>query len=103
MRLKIDPALQLVPDVIATRGRIESPHPVKALEVVVEILSETDAMSRTLTKCRACHSWGFEYIYVLDPDSRLVFRWEGHRLEEVDTLAGTQVQRLWDALDQQSQ
>ena len=66
VRLKIDPEIQLIPDVIATRGRIETAYPVTALDVVIEILSESDSMSRTLSKCRT-------YL-----EERVVFRgiWE---------------------------
>jgi Uma2 family endonuclease len=103
VKLNIDPEFQLIPDVIATRGRIELPYPARALEVVIEILSESDTMSRTLSKCRAYQGWGFEQIYVLDPDARVVFRWEANRLQEVDTFAGMPAQGIWEVLDQQLQ
>jgi Uma2 family endonuclease len=42
VKLKIDPELQPIPDVIATRGQIELPYPTKPLEIVIEILSDDD-------------------------------------------------------------
>jgi len=100
VKLKIDPGFQPVPDIIATRGRIELPYPTKALEVVVEILSEDDPMSRVLTKCRTYRSWGFEQVYVVDPESRVVFRWLDHGLEESDLFVSVPVDRIWRALDE---
>lgn len=100
VKLKIDLELQLIPDVVATRGRVELPYTTTTLEVVIEILSAEDPMSRILTKCRIYESWGFEQIYVIDPDSRIVFRWTVHRLEEVDIFVSVPVDRVWSALDQ---
>jgi len=62
---------------------------VTALDVVIEILSESDSMSRTLSKCRT-------YL-----EERVVFRWEASRLQEVDTLAGMASRGIWELLDQQ--
>lgn len=101
VKLKIDPQFQPVPDIISTRGRIELPYPTTALEIVVEILSEDDAMSRVLQKCRAYQSWGFQDIYIVDAEARVLFRWAGQRLEELDTLASTPVGRIWSRLDEQ--
>jgi Uma2 family endonuclease len=101
VKLKIDPDFHPVPDVIATRCRVEVPYPTKAVEIVIEILSDDDPMSRVLTKCRTYQSWGFEQIYVVDPQTRIVFRWTDQRLEEVNTLASVPVDRIWSALDQE--
>jgi Uma2 family endonuclease len=101
IKLKIDPDFQPIPDVIADRSPFEFPYPTKALEVVVEILSDDDVMSRVLAKCRTYDAWGFEQIYVVDPANRLVFRWHDHRLEEVGTLAELPAQEIWSALDRE--
>ncbi len=101
VKLKIDLEFQPIPDVIATRTRIELPYPTKPLEIVIEILSEEDSMSRVLTKCRAYRSWGFQEVYVLDPGARIVFRWADHRLEEVNAFASISVDRIWSALDRE--
>jgi Uma2 family endonuclease len=103
VKLKIDEDLQLIPDVIATRGRIDSAYPVGPVEIVVEILSEEDRISRMLAKCKIYQDWGFELIYVVDPEARSVFQWMGNRLEEVDEIAGQSASEIWKALDRQLQ
>lgn len=97
--LKIDPEFYPIPDIIATRGRIELPYPTKPLEIVIEILSPDDSMSRILTKCNAYRSWGFEQVYVVDPENRAVFAWTDRRLEAVETLALIPVEQICTALD----
>ena len=99
VKLKIDLDLQLIPDLIATRGHIELRYPSTAVEVVIEILSEDDAMSRMLTKCRTYQNWGFHEIYVIDPSVRMVFRWTDSRLEQVVNIAGIEAREIWLALD----
>jgi Uma2 family endonuclease len=101
VKLKIDPDFHPLPDVIATRGRVEVPYPTKAVEIVIEILSDDDPMSRILTKCRAYQDWGFEQIYVIDAQMRVVFRWSDQRLEEVNTFASVPVERIWTALEEE--
>ncbi len=100
VRLKIDLDLQLIPDVIANRSRIELPYPTAAVEIVIEILSDDDSMSRMLTKCRQYRNWGFEQILVIDPASRTVFRSVETRLEITDTFVGTPTREIWLALDE---
>ena len=58
-------------------------------------------MSRILTKCRTYQGWGFEQIYVIDPQARLVFRWSEQQLQEVNALASVPVERIWLALDEE--
>ena len=99
VKLKIDINLQLVPDVIATKGPIQEPYPTAPVDIVVEILSDDDSMSRVLAKCRAYQQWGFREIYVIDPGPRLTFRWSEHRLEQVDSIAGQPAVQIWTALD----
>ena len=101
VKLEISSDFQPVPDVIATAGRIERPYPTKAVEIVIEILSDDDSMSRILTKCRIYEEWGFREIYVVDPASRLVFRWSEKRLEQVDSIAGQATKSIWTALDKE--
>jgi Uma2 family endonuclease len=101
VKLKIHAAFQPVPDVIATSGPIERPYPTKPVEIVVEILSDEDSMSRLLTKCRTYEEWGFQEIYVVDPIARVVFRWSEHRLEEVEAIVGQPAERIWIALDKE--
>jgi Uma2 family endonuclease len=101
VKLKIDEGLQPIPDVIGTRSPIELPYPTRATEVVVEVLSQEDSMSRVLAKCRAYGEWGFEQIYVVDPASRVVFRWVDRGLKESATFAHFPVARIWLNLERQ--
>ncbi len=100
IELRIVPDACPRPDVIATRGKIEIPYPTKAVEIVVEILSPDDPMPYILQKCTAYYDWGFQFIYVVDPENRKVYRWTGQALETVTTLLSISDDRIWDALDQ---
>ena len=99
VKLKIDPDFHPVPDVIATRSSIKGPYPREAWDVIVEILSADDPMTRILTKCRAYQTWGFKEIYVVDPGDRVVFCWTPHGLEEVQAIAGEPVSQMWIELE----
>jgi Uma2 family endonuclease len=86
------------PDVIATRSQVEDPYPTRAVDVVVEILSPDDAMAYVIEKCEAYQAWGFPHIYVVDPGSRLVFRWTGSGLDVSNSLTSIPVARIWERL-----
>lgn len=98
--LRIAPDAIPRPDIIATRGKLEHPYPTKAVEVVVEILSPDDSMSYLLEKCSAYQEWGFEFIYVVDPESRRVYRWTANSLQNVTTLVSIPVAEIWKKLDE---
>jgi hypothetical protein len=56
-------------------------------------------MPYLLEKCQSYQNCGFEYIYVVNPDSRQVFRWTARGLETSDMLVSIPVSRIWDALE----
>ncbi len=87
------------PDVIATRGRIESPYPTEPFDVAVEILSPEDSMSFLLEKCSAYSEWGIGLVYVVDPDTRVVYEWTERGLNRTAELAAIPVREIWLALD----
>ncbi len=99
IELRIVPDARPRPDVIATIGAIEEPYPTRAVDVVVEILSEDDSAPHLLEKCRAYQTWGFEYIYVVDPMGRQLFRWTGSGLALSETLTTIPASRIWEQLD----
>ena len=101
VKLKIAPDFHPIPDVVATCRPIQLPYPTTGLDVVVEILSEDDLMSRLLTKCRMYDNWGFEQVYVVDPLNRLVFRWQNNSLQTVNALAGIPADQIWSAVDRE--
>lgn len=78
---------------------MEIPYPTKAVEVVIEVLSPDDTMPHVLRKCSAYHEWGFEFIYVVDPEGRRVYRWTGRALETTTNLASISVDEIWSALN----
>ena len=88
------------PDVIATSGAIEEPYPTKAVDIVVEILSEDDTMPYVLEKCEAYETWGFKFIYIVNPENRQLFRWTGRGLEISSELTSIPAARIWEHLDQ---
>jgi Uma2 family endonuclease len=99
VELRIDADAHPKPDVIATRRKVEEPYPTKAVEVVVEILSKDDPMPYLLEKCQAYGRWGFEYIYVLNPESKQLFRWTGSGLQIAETLVTIPIERIWQELE----
>ncbi len=86
------------PDIIATRGKVEMPYPTRAVEIVVEILSEDDKMSHMLSKCRVYQEWGFQNIYLVDPQSQKVLEWVKNALIERDALGPIPADQIWSAL-----
>ena len=102
--IKLDPAYELVPDVIAAEGRITDPYPTEPFEVVIEILSPDDQFSRVLQKCRLYETLGIRQIVLVDPRDRVVFSCENGSPRESDIIAkrGERVitaQELWAEVD----
>jgi Uma2 family endonuclease len=101
IELRIDAKAHPKPDVIATTGPVELPYPTKALDVVVEILSEDDSMIYLRSKCRAYQKWGFKHIYLIDPNDRAVLEWIDGSLLVRGNFTSVPVDRIWSALDEQ--
>lgn len=68
--LKIGPEAELVPDVIATRGKLELPYPTRAVEICIEIMSPDDRLNRIVEKGRRYLDWGVTYVWIIDPVAR---------------------------------
>lgn len=102
--LKLNPAYEPIPDVIAAEGQIGDPYPTEPFEIVIEILSPDDPFSRVLRKCRLYETWGIRRVIVVDPQARLVWSFENGSPRETDTIArrGERVitaQELWAEVD----
>jgi Uma2 family endonuclease len=102
--LKLDPAYEPIPDVIAAEGAIGDPYPTTPFEVVIEILSPQDSFSRVLRKRRLYERWGIGQIVVIDPVERLVWRFQNGAAQETDVIArrgdaAIPAQALWDEVD----
>ncbi len=107
IELRIDPDWQPKPDVIAWLGAIGQAYPTEALEVVAEILSPDDKMGKVFEKCRQYQRVGIRQIFVLDPESKMVWEWsvKTQNLERVSALQlnngqSIQATEIWSKLDQ---
>lgn len=85
--LKLDPAYEPIPNVIAAEGSIGDPYPTEPFELVIEILSPEDSFSRVLRKCRLYKTWGIRQVVVIDPKARLVWSFEDVALREAGVVA----------------
>ena len=110
VELRIDPNWQPKPDVLASLSRLENPYPTKPVEVIIEVLSPTDAMSLVHEKCRNYQRIGFEQIFVLDPEFRKSWEWsrKTQNLERIDALRLTngksiELTEVWQELDKELQ
>ncbi len=61
---------ELIPDVIATRRKIEQPYPTQPVEICVEILSGDYRLDQGLEKGKRYLDWGVEYIWIINPVER---------------------------------
>jgi Uma2 family endonuclease len=75
LELRIDSDWQPKPDVAAALV-VEHPYPTKPIDVVAEILSPDDRMSRVFEKCRQYARIGITKIFVLDPESKSAWEWD---------------------------
>src|ERR1700683_2968946 len=104
--LKLDPAYEPIPDIIAIDGPVGDPYPTSPFDVVIEILSPKDSFSRVQRKCRLYEQWGIRQIVVIDPAERLAWRFENGTPQETDIVAhrgGAVItaQTLWDEVDRE--
>lgn len=81
VELRIDPNWEPIPDLIATRKKVELPYPTAPVEIVVEILSPDDRMMHVLQKCRHYSRIGIAKIFVLDPEGQQGWEWNSGCLE----------------------
>ena len=103
--LRIDPNWQPRPD-IAAALKIEGRYPTKPVDIVVEVLSPDDPMTRVYEKCRQYTRIGIPQIFVFDPESKTAWEWsrETHNLETIQALhlanrSMLPVAEIWAELD----
>ena len=104
--IKLDPAYELIPDVIALDSPVANPYPTSPFDVAIEILCPDDSFSRVLRKCKLYDQWGIGQIVVIDPKDRLVWRFERGAHRESDVIArrgnaAVSSQTLWDEVDRE--
>ncbi len=105
IELRIDDDWQPVPDIVSLTT-VEQPYPTKPVQIVVEILSPDDRISRVIEKCEKYSAIGTGQIFVIDPDHRGAFEWVPHtrQLGSVKSMVLSNgrtidLQELWDRLD----
>lgn len=84
--LRIDPQWEPRPDVAAALNPdLQEPYPTKPVDIVAEILSPDDPMSRVFEKCRHYVRIGIPQIFVLDPELQLTWEWS-RRTENLERV-----------------
>jgi len=86
LELRIDPEWEPVADVAGSLKSITTRYPTEPLDVVVEVLSPEDRMSRVIAKCQNYARIGISQIFVLDPEARLGWQWGHNTLEPITSL-----------------
>lgn len=88
LELRIDPNWQPVPDVVGVLRKMEGPYPTEPVDVVIEILSPEDRMTRVLEKCRQYARIGTQAVFWIDPESRAGWIWDraAENLERVHSF-----------------
>lgn len=70
LTLKMGSGLELIPDLVATRRRIQLPYPSEPVEICIEILSPDDRLKKTLDKARLYLDWGVGFVWIVNPIER---------------------------------
>jgi Uma2 family endonuclease len=68
--LKLVPNAEPIPDVVASRGKIEQPYPTKPFELCIEVRSPQDSLKKILKKGTYYLSWGIQNVWIIDPEAR---------------------------------
>jgi Uma2 family endonuclease len=81
---RITPEYYLVPDLgVQAIGRIQKPYPTEPIHLVIEILSPEDRFKEAIAKCDEFIAWGVPHTWIVDPDRRRAWIYEGQIPEEV--------------------
>lgn len=109
IELRIDRNWRPRPDVTAAL-QIEQPYPTKPVDIVAEILSEDDSMTRVFEKCRNYARIGIPQIFLFDPESRMAWEWnrENDNLERIHKMrlgngSTLDVNVIWAELESRTQ
>jgi Uma2 family endonuclease len=73
-----------VPDVLVVRsGEKFERYVTRPPLIAIEILSPEDSMSAMQAKAAEYREFGTEHVWIIDPESRIAYRYTGSALEEV--------------------
>ena len=68
----------LIPDVAVQRvSELQRPYPTKPIHLCIEILSPEDRFSEVVRKCEDYHAWGVKYCWIIDPEAKRAWEFEG--------------------------
>jgi Uma2 family endonuclease len=86
LRTQTKPRNFRVPDVLVMRAEDKFERYVTQPPLIaIEILSPEDTLTRMREKAAEYRSFGIENIWIVDPESRIAYRYSGEALEEVRT------------------
>ena len=67
--LKLFPNAEPIPDIVASREKIEKPYPTKPVEICIEIRSPQDSLKKIFRKAKYYIEWGVRYVWIVDPEA----------------------------------
>jgi Uma2 family endonuclease len=68
--LKMGANAELIPDLAATRGKVDLAYPTQPVELCIEILSPDDRLKKAVEKGKRYLDWGVSYVWIIDPVQR---------------------------------
>ncbi len=68
--LKLVANAEPIPDVVASREKIEQPYPTKPFELCIEIRSPQDSLKKLFSKGKYYLEWGVRNVWIIDPEAR---------------------------------
>jgi Uma2 family endonuclease len=84
LRMRVSPTRVRVPDLcLIGHGAPKEQVPTHPPLVVIEVLDEEDRFSATMRKLADYERFGVRCIWVIDPESRVTYRYENGGLERV--------------------
>ena len=84
LTLRIRRSKFLVPDLVVARPeRLQDPYPTGPVHLCVEIMSPEDRFAQVVGKCDEYLAWGVPTVWILDPENRRAWQYEGWPPQEV--------------------
>ena len=79
-------------DVAIYTDKPNAPIPSNPPLIAVEILSPDDRAHVVLEKLNEYSAWGVRHVWLVDPESREMFAWDGRSLAKQDALVAAEVE-----------
>lgn len=81
--LKLSPDAEPIPDVIASRKKIEQPYPTKDFELCIEISAPGDLLKKLFEKGDYYLRRGVQNVWIVDPEARTAWAMTSERPEPI--------------------